>query len=128
MADANQTVAHVMVDLTTAIDRVSTIVTANLDRSQQAAGSIRETLEIVESVAAISEENAASAERIASSTGLVSAQAQDVNNIAAELTGMARELEGSTARFKLKDHDQVAATEQPQRVEADEIGSRRKAA
>jgi methyl-accepting chemotaxis protein len=128
MADANQTVAHVMVDLTAAIDRVSTIVTANLDRSQQAAGSIRETLEIVEGVAAISEENAASAERVASSTGLVSAQAQDVNNIAVELTGMARELEGSTARFKLKADDQVATADQPQGVEADEAGSRRKAA
>ena len=107
MADANQTVATVMVGLTTAIDRVSAVVTANMDRSEQAAANIRETLEIVESVAAISEENAASAERVASSTGFVSRQAQDVNDAAAELTGIARELEGSTARFKLKAEEQV---------------------
>jgi methyl-accepting chemotaxis protein len=112
MADANQTVTDVMGDLTTAIDRVSAVVTANLDRSQEAAASIRETLEIVESVAAISEENAASAERVASSTVLVSRQAQDVNSAAVELTGIARELEGSVARFKLRAEegaDQVGA-------------------
>jgi methyl-accepting chemotaxis protein len=108
MADANQTVANVMDDLTEAIDRVSAVVTANMDRSEMAAASIRETLEIVESVAAISEENAASAERVASSTGTVSRQAQEVNDAAAELTGIARELEGSTARFKLKRDDQAA--------------------
>ena len=116
MADANQTVATVMVGLTTAIDRVSAVVTANMDRSEQAAASIRETLEIVESVAAISEENAASAERVASSTGLVSRQAQDVNDAAAELTGIARELEGSTARFKLKTEDQVDEAPAPGRA------------
>jgi len=116
MADANQTVATVMVGLTTAIDRVSAVVTANMDRSEQAAANIRETLEIVESVAAISEENAASAERVASSTGLVSRQAQDVNDAAAELTGIARELEGSTARFKLKTEDQVDEAPAPGRA------------
>jgi methyl-accepting chemotaxis protein len=101
MADANGTVALVMDDLTTAIDRVSAVITANMDRSEMAAANIRETLEIVESVAAISEENAASSERVAASTGLVSAQAQEVNDAAAELTRIARELEGSTASFKL---------------------------
>ena len=66
-----------------------------------ASASIRETLDIVETVAAISEENAASAERVAASTGMVSQQAQEVNEAASELTDIARELEGSTAHFKL---------------------------
>jgi len=109
MAAANQTVGQVMVNLTTAIDSVSTVVTANLDRSQSAAAGIRESLEIVESVAAISQENAASAERVASTTVLVSRQAQDVNDAAGQLTGIARELEGSVARFKLTADGKAAA-------------------
>jgi methyl-accepting chemotaxis protein len=108
MAAANQTVADVMGDLTAAIDRVSAVITANIDRSEMAAGSIHETLEIVDSVAAISQENAASAERVASSTGMVSSQAQEVNAVATELTGIARELEGATARFKLTRDDEQA--------------------
>ena len=66
-----------------------------------ASASIRETLDIVETVAAISEENAASAEAVAASTGMVSQQAEEVNEAASELTDIARELEGSTAHFKL---------------------------
>jgi methyl-accepting chemotaxis protein len=101
MADANRTVASVMDDLTAAIDQVSVVVRANMERSETASASIRETLDIVESVAAISQENAASAERVAASTGMVSQQAQEVNEAASELTDIARELEGSTAHFKL---------------------------
>jgi len=109
MAAANQTVADVMGDLTSALGSVSSVAIANLDRSESAAASIRETLEIVESVAAISEENAASAERVAYSTVLVSRQAQDVNDAATELTGIARELQGSVARFKLRSDEEGEA-------------------
>jgi methyl-accepting chemotaxis protein len=109
LVDANQTVAGVMGDLTTAIDQVSSVITANMDRSETAATSIREALQVVENVAAISEENAASAERVAATTVEVSQQVQEVNVAAAALTGIARELEGSTARFKLrKDEDTKA--------------------
>ena len=126
MASANQTVADVMVDLTSAIERVSAVVTANMDRSETAAGGIRETLEIVESVASLSEENAASAERVSSSTGLVSQQAQEVNDAATELTAIARELEGATARFKLTRDDEPAevALRRPGREPVAEAGSR----
>jgi methyl-accepting chemotaxis protein len=84
-----------------------------MHRSEMAASSIRETLEIVESVAAISEENAASAERVAATTGVVSEHAQDVNNAASELTAIARELEGATARFKLSRDDDQADPNEP---------------
>ncbi|MGZ6268602.1 MAG: methyl-accepting chemotaxis protein, partial [Candidatus Limnocylindrales bacterium] len=105
MADANRTVADVMGDLTAAIDQVSVVVRANMERSEMASASIRETLDIVESVAAISQQNAASADRVAASTGMVSQQAEEVNQAASELTDIARELEGSTARFKLTSSD-----------------------
>ncbi|MGZ6273942.1 MAG: hypothetical protein ACXWM8_06595, partial [Candidatus Limnocylindrales bacterium] len=105
MADANRTVASVMDDLTAAIDQVSVVVRANMERSEMASASIRETLDIVESVAAISQQNAASADRVAASTGMVSQQAEEVNQAASELTDIARELEGSTARFKLTSSD-----------------------
>ncbi len=116
MAEANQTVADVMDDLTAAIDRVSEVITANMDRSEMAAGSIRETLDIVESVAAISEENAASAERVSSSTGLVSRQAQEVSDAATELIAIALELEGSTARFKLTSDDEQGGENSPSQL------------
>jgi methyl-accepting chemotaxis protein len=109
MADANQAVASVMGDLTTAIEQVSSVVADNMERSEIAAAGIREALEVVESVAAISEENAASSERVAATTVEVSAQAEEVNNAASVLTRIARELEGSTARFKIdRDGDETA--------------------
>jgi methyl-accepting chemotaxis protein len=133
MAQANQTVADVMGDLNAAIDGVSTVITANMHRSEMAASSIRETLEIVESVAAISEENAASAERVAATTGVVSEHAQDVNNAASELTAIARELEGATARFKLSRDDDQADPNEPAEETGEpaapvSVGGRRKKA
>ncbi len=109
MVDANQAVASVMDDLTTAIEQVSTVVEANTERSETAAAGIREALEVVENVAAISEENAASAERVAATTVEVSHQAQEVNDAASALTSIARELEGSTARFKIDRDDAEGA-------------------
>ncbi len=102
MADANQRVAGVMDDLVAAIERVSAVIRANRERAEMASASIRETLDIVESVAAISQENAASTSQVAASTGMVSQQAEGVNEAAAKLTGIAHELEGSTARFRLE--------------------------
>jgi methyl-accepting chemotaxis protein len=112
MADANQTVANVMDDLTAAIERVSAVIRANKERSEMASASIRETLDIVESVAAISQENAASTAQVAASTGMVSQQAEGVNEAAAKLTGIAHELEGSTARFKLERDERDMGPEQ----------------
>jgi methyl-accepting chemotaxis protein len=132
MAAANKIVADVMGPLTTAIERVSAVITANMDKSEKASSGISETLEIVESVAAISEENAASADRVASSTGLVSEQARDVNAAASELTAIAREIEGATARFKLNDDekDADAAPRSATKAPAADAGSirRKKAA
>ena len=100
VAAANQTVSGLVGDLAAAIEKVSVEIAANMDRSESASAGIRETLDIVESVAAISEEHAASADRVATSTTLVSQQAQEVSDAAAELTDIARELEASTAHFK----------------------------
>ena len=110
MVEANGAVAAVMGDLTTAIDQVSTVVSANIERSETAAVGIREAMEVVENVAAISEENAASAERVTETTVEVSRQAQEVQDAAGALTGIARELEGSTARFKIdREEDEPAS-------------------
>jgi methyl-accepting chemotaxis protein len=114
MVEANGAVAAVMGDLTMAIEQVSTVVSTNMERSETAAVGIREALDVVENVAAISEENAASAERVAETTAEVSRQAQGVQDAATALTGIARELEGSTARFKIdRDSDEQDATPAP---------------
>ena len=102
MVAANQAVSGVMSSLNDSIELVSSVVVGNMERSASAAASIRETLDTVEGVAAISQENAASAEQVAASTGEVSRQAQEVNDAALTLTAIARELEGATARFKLR--------------------------
>jgi methyl-accepting chemotaxis protein len=114
MANANQAVEGVMDDLTTAIEQVSSVVADNIERSEIAAAGIREALEVVESVAAISQENAASSERVAATTVEVSARAEEVSDAASVLTRIARELEGSTARFKIdRDGDETAAEPRP---------------
>jgi methyl-accepting chemotaxis protein len=106
MVSANEVVSGVVGDLGSAIESVSSVVAANMQRSAVAAAGIRDTLEMVESVAAISEENAASADTVAVSTEEVSRQAAEVREAAEALTGIARELEGATARFKLRRDDQ----------------------
>ncbi len=113
VARANQAVAAVMGDLTTAIDRVSVVISDNMDKSEIAATSIRDALDTIESVAAISEENAAAAERVAESTQFVSQQAQAVHDDAISLTAIARELQGSTARFKLRRDDEEEEASAP---------------
>jgi methyl-accepting chemotaxis protein len=107
MVGANKAVAGVMDDLTEAIESVSSVIVGNMERSQEAAANIRDTLETVESVAGISQENAASAERVAVATEEVSGQVRGVNDAASALTGIARELEGATARFKIHRDDQA---------------------
>ncbi|MGD0248377.1 MAG: substrate-binding domain-containing protein [Candidatus Limnocylindrales bacterium] len=124
MMGANKAVAGVMGDLTNAIEQVSAVITANIARSQAAATSIREALQVVENVATISAQNAASAERVAATTAEVSKHAQDVNEAASALTGIARQLEGSVAKFKLEkdegrhDADDGAQGSQPDAVVA----------
>jgi methyl-accepting chemotaxis protein len=102
MVSANQAVSGVMSGLNDSIELVSSVVVGNMERSASAAASIRETLDTVDGVASISQENAASADQVAASTGEVSRQAQEVNDAALTLTAIARELEGATARFKLR--------------------------
>jgi methyl-accepting chemotaxis protein len=113
MVQANKVVVGVMDDLTSAIDQVSSVIAANIEKSEAAASGVREIVSTVESVAAISQENAATAERVAGSTEEVSQQVQGVNDAAAALTGIARELEGATARFKIqRDEDADARVDQ----------------
>jgi methyl-accepting chemotaxis protein len=109
MVGANKAVAGVMSDLNAAIESVSSIIVANMERSESAAANIRETLDTVESVAAISEENAASADRVAVSTEEMTRQAQEVDDAALALAAIARELEGATARFKIRRDDETDA-------------------
>ena len=115
MAEANQAVANVMGDLTTAIDQVSSVASGNLDRSETAAAAIREAMQVVDNVSAISQENAASAEHVAGRVVELADQAQDVQEAAEALTGIARELEGSTARFKIETEGDEAASAPPAR-------------
>ena len=98
----NSEMVQVMNVLNGSIERVSAVIEENyastLDIDQHA----NSTLEIIESVAALSEENAAATEEISASTEEVSAQVSEMSHSMVMLASIAKELQSSTARFKLR--------------------------
>ncbi len=104
-ASSAKTVNNEMVEaveaLNSAIEQVSAVIEENFASSQDIDLHVRETLGIIESVAALSQENAASTQQISASTEEVSAQANEMNRSAEMLKVIANELKASTARFKL---------------------------
>jgi methyl-accepting chemotaxis protein/ABC-type sugar transport system substrate-binding protein len=99
----NDDMVQMMGMLNSAIERVSAVIEENYASSQDIDQHARETLEIIESVAALSEENAASTEEISASTEEVSARVSDMRDSAARLAVIANEMQSATARFKLLD-------------------------
>ena len=99
----NDEMVQLMGTLNSAIERVSAVIEENYASSQDIDQHARETLEIIESVAALSEENAASTEEISASTEEVSAQVSEMRDSAARLAVIANEMQSATARFKLLD-------------------------
>jgi methyl-accepting chemotaxis protein len=98
---ANIAMVNEMKSLNESIDQVSGVIEENFASTQDIDERARDTLQIIESVAALSEENAASTEEISASTEEVSAHANEMSRSAKTLTLIANELQSSTARFKL---------------------------
>jgi methyl-accepting chemotaxis protein len=99
----NTQMVEVVGQLNSSIERVSAVIEQNyaatLDMEQHA----NETLEIIETVAALSQENAASTEEISAATEEVTAQVGEMSHSAGLLAAIANELQSSTVRFKLQD-------------------------
>jgi methyl-accepting chemotaxis protein len=100
MVEANASVTRLMVTLRNAIDQVSAVITENRAATGAVTECLAETLETVESVAAITEETAASSQEVCATTQQVSDQTLEVSRAATSLEAIARELQGSTAIFK----------------------------
>jgi methyl-accepting chemotaxis protein len=100
---ANSGLVQVMDMLNTAIERVSAVIEENYASTQEISQHAHDTLEIIETVAALSEENAAATEEISAATEEVSAQVSEMSQSAAMLAVIANELQASTARFTLND-------------------------
>jgi methyl-accepting chemotaxis protein len=88
-----------MDEVSTSIGIVSLVASKNTETAAAAALNIREVTQLVDNVAAISEENAASAESVTATVQEVAAQTEEINAAAVSLNRFARELEASTAQF-----------------------------
>ena len=92
-----------MRNLNTAIERVSAVIEVNTFSTQEIAQYANETMQIIESVAALSQENAAATEQISATTGEVILQAGETSRAVETVMGIANEMQSSTIRFKLQE-------------------------
>ena len=97
----NSEMVQVVDQINTAIQQVSTVIEKNYASTLEISQHSNQTLQIIESVAELSEENAASTEQISASTEELSAEVGEMNHSVETLETIARELRTSLARFKL---------------------------
>jgi methyl-accepting chemotaxis protein len=102
MVQTNQTLTDVMGDLNKSIQQVTTVIQESVRATEEIKTGAKQTMGIVESVAAIVEENAASTEEMSASTQEVAHTAEGVNTSAFALHGLAQELQGAIAQFKIE--------------------------
>jgi methyl-accepting chemotaxis protein len=101
--DANANLLGEVNTLNSAIERVSAVIEENYASMQEMTNHANETLQIIESVAALSQENAAATEEISASTDEMINQVEVTNRAVESVMDIAHELQASTARFKLQD-------------------------
>lgn len=101
--ETNAPMVRVMQELNQSIEQVTSVINENYAAIKEIENHTSETLEIFESVAALSEENAASAEEISASTEEVSSLVQEMRDATGMLAVIAGEMQSATIRFKIKD-------------------------
>ncbi|MRS02225.1 hypothetical protein EG832_03195 [bacterium] len=99
----NAPMMRVMQVLNQSIEQVTSVINENYAAIKEIETHTNETLEIFESVAALSQENAASAEEISASTEEVSSLVQEMKDATGMLATIAGEMQAATIRFKIKD-------------------------
>jgi methyl-accepting chemotaxis protein len=93
---------HLMETLNSEIERVSVVIGENYNSTRDIEQHTHAVLNVIESVAALSEENAASIQEISASTEEVNAQMNDMSQSVLSLTAIANELQVSTNHFNVK--------------------------
>ncbi|HEY3345232.1 MAG TPA: methyl-accepting chemotaxis protein [Anaerolineaceae bacterium] len=89
------------VELAKAIATVSQVAGDTRDATARLVSESNAMMQMVEAVAAISEENSASSEEVSASTEEMSAQVQEVSASARSLQDLARQLQGAIAQYAL---------------------------
>jgi methyl-accepting chemotaxis protein len=100
-SEANHEMLASMNALNSAIERVSAVIEDYYASTQEINTNASQTLEIIESVAAFSQQNAASTEQITASVDSVTRNADESDYSAVRLEAIANELMSSTAHFRL---------------------------
>jgi methyl-accepting chemotaxis protein len=91
-------------ELTKVIDAVSKVVETNMTATTEMLDKSKESMEAIENIASISEENGASAEEVSASTEEMNAQVEEVTMNAQSLEEMAESLNRAAAQFILVDY------------------------
>ena len=100
--DVNDPLMGVVELLNASIERVSAVIKENYLSTVEIDQHAGATLEVIESVAALSEQNAAAAQQISASTQEVAASVHQMSQAAVMLAAIANEMKASTVRFKLQ--------------------------
>ncbi len=98
----NEPLMEVVDLLNASIERVSEVIKENYLSTVEIDQHASSTLEVIESVAALSEQNAAAAQQISASTQEVAASVHEMSQSAIMLAAIANEMKASTVRFKLE--------------------------
>lgn len=94
-------------ELTEVIDAVSKVVETNIAATTEMLEKSKESMEAIENIASISEENGASAEEVSASTEEMNAQVEEVTRNAQSLVKMAEALNQAAAQFILMDRQSM---------------------
>jgi methyl-accepting chemotaxis protein len=100
---ANDEMVRTVGDLNAAIEQVSAVIEENYAVTRDISDHAKTTIDIIEMVAAYSEQNSAATQEISISTEEVSAQVAGIKDSAATLAEISKELQVSMVRFKLTD-------------------------
>ncbi len=115
LESAMQKMASLGVQTVQAMDSVSSVVEENTAATEQMAASAGQARQALESVAAVSEENSAATEEVSAATEEMAAQIEEVAALSQELASSAEELEQVVARFRLDGGVADGSTEAVQR-------------
>jgi methyl-accepting chemotaxis protein len=102
VVQANAGVTKTLDGLTEANRLVSVIIEENASATEQAAGNIQRTVEMVNHMTSISKDNSFSIEEIHSGSDDVAERSQQLKENIASLVSMAEDLQGSAAAFKVE--------------------------
>ena len=102
VVQANASVIQTLGGLTEANQRVSAVIEENASATEQVAGNIQRTVEMVNHMTGISKDNSSSIEEIHSGSDDVAERSQQLKTNIAALVSMAEDLQGSVAAFKIE--------------------------